>query len=109
VRQISDRVAVMYLGKFCEIGPANVIYEAPVHPYTAALLAAVPRTDPEAPKVRREDRLTGEPPSPADPPSGCRFRTRCPRAASRCAEIEPPMRTFGPGHQAACHFPLQTN
>jgi peptide/nickel transport system ATP-binding protein len=105
VKNISDRVAVMYLGKICEVGPADDLYSAPAHPYTAALLAAVPEPDPGAPNMSVP--LQGDVPSPVDPPSGCRFRTRCPRAQERCAAEEPLMRKTGADHFVACHFPLQ--
>jgi peptide/nickel transport system ATP-binding protein len=105
VKNISDRVAVMYLGLLCELAPSERLYEAPLHPYTAALMAAIPVMDPE----QRPDPsrlLRGELPSPMNPPSGCRFRTRCLRAAARCAEIEPQWREAEPGHFVACHFPI---
>jgi peptide/nickel transport system ATP-binding protein len=104
VKAISDRVAVMYLGKLCEIGPADSLFRRPAHPYTAALLAAIPVPDPEVPLPERV--VTGEPPSPIAPPSGCRFRTRCPKAAPRCASEVPAMRAVAPGHFVACHFSL---
>ena len=103
VKQVSDRVAVMYLGKLCEIGPGEAVYRRPLHPYTRALLDSVPGTGARAHKTIR-----GEPPSPVHPPSGCRFRTRCPRAAPRCADEEPAMRELAAGHSVACHFPLVT-
>jgi oligopeptide/dipeptide ABC transporter ATP-binding protein len=103
VKQVSDRVAVMYLGKLCEAGPAESVYRAPLHPYTKALLDAIP--DPAA--RRATATVRGEPPSPVDPPSGCRFRTRCARAAERCAAAEPVLREQAAGHAVACHFPLQ--
>ena len=106
VKQVSDRVAVMYLGKLCETGPAEAIYASPLHPYTRALLDSIPSPDPAAPRPPVATEIHGEPPSPVSPPSGCRFRTRCPRAAERCAAEEPPMRTLADGHSAACHFPL---
>jgi peptide/nickel transport system ATP-binding protein len=107
VRLVSDRVAVMYLGKLCEVAPPERLFATPAHPYTFALLAAVPKPDPDA-ITSADGVLEGELPSPLDPPSGCRFRTRCPRAAERCTEEEPMMRSLGPGsgHFVACHFPL---
>jgi peptide/nickel transport system ATP-binding protein len=115
VKKVSDRVAVMYLGKFCEVGPPDDLYARPAHPYTAALLAAIPEPDPR-PRSEAREHLTagvlgGEIPSPTNPPSGCRFRTRCPRAQERCAEEEPQLRevTDSPavgGQFVACHFPL---
>jgi peptide/nickel transport system ATP-binding protein len=104
VKNVSDRVAVMYLGRLCEIAPSDVLYEAPAHHYTAALLASAVEPDPEA--VRAAVPLPGEPPSPINPPSGCRFRTRCPRAEPRCAEEVPELRELASGHQVACHFPI---
>jgi peptide/nickel transport system ATP-binding protein len=106
VRYMSDNIGVMYLGKLVEVGPAAEVYERPAHPYTRGLLDAVP--NPEVGQVQRETAVRGELPSSVDPPSGCRFRTRCPRAEARCAEEEPPLTDFGAGHFAACHFPLQT-
>ena len=104
VKNVSDRVAVMYLGKICEIGPSDVLYEAPAHPYTKFLLGAALEADPDSPV--HGDVLEGEPPSPMNPPSGCRFRTRCPFAQERCASEEPVLGDVTPGHQVACHFPL---
>ena len=104
VKQVSDRVAVMYLGKFCEVGPGESVYKRPLHPYTKALLDSIPSTEPGA--VRATATLRGEPPSPINPPSGCRFRTRCPRAADKCATDVPEPRELAPGHLVACHFPL---
>jgi oligopeptide/dipeptide ABC transporter ATP-binding protein len=106
VKQVSDRVGVMYLGKLVEIGPAESIYREPLHPYTFALLASIPSPDPAAPKVQAHESISGEPPSAIDPPSGCRFRTRCPRAQERCAIEEPKLRRLGEDHYAACHFPV---
>ena len=104
VKSISDRVAVMYLGKLCELGPVDTVYSSPAHPYTDALLRSVPVPDPTVPPAPAP--LSGELPSPVAPPSGCRFRTRCPRAEERCAVEEPVMRSMGDGRFAACHFPL---
>ncbi len=104
VKNISDRVAVMYLGKICEVASSDDLYAAPAHPYTAALLASIPEPDPEA---KHDDAgLVGELPSPVNPPSGCRFRTRCPRAADLCSAEEPQMREVSKGQFVACHFPL---
>jgi peptide/nickel transport system ATP-binding protein len=107
VKNVSDRVAVMYLGRLCEIAPSDLLYEAPAHHYTAALLASAVEPDPAATR-QSAVALAGEPPSPINPPSGCRFRTRCPRAEARCAEEVPEMRDLAPGHQVACHFPIGT-
>ena len=109
VRYLADRIGVMYLGKLIEIGPGADIYARPAHPYTAALLEAIPLPDPARERSKRTAPMEGgELPSAADPPSGCRFRTRCPRAQAICAEVEPPLRAFGTeSHRAACHFPLQ--
>jgi oligopeptide transport system ATP-binding protein len=104
VKQVSDRVAVMYLGKLVEVGPGESVYKQPLHPYTKALLDSIPSTEPGA--ARATATLSGEPPSPINPPSGCRFRTRCPRAADRCATDVPEPRELAPGHLVACHFPL---
>ncbi|MFF4778010.1 ABC transporter ATP-binding protein [Microtetraspora fusca] len=106
VKQISDRVAVMHLGQLAEIGPSEELYRRPMHPYTAALLDSIPGLDPVTGEARRPTPPQGEPPSPIDPPSGCRFRTRCPLAQARCAEERPALRELAPGHQVACHFPL---
>jgi peptide/nickel transport system ATP-binding protein len=108
IRYVSDRIAVMYLGKLVEIGSRDAVYRRPAHPYTAALVQAIPVPDPDVERAKKVVPLSGELPSALAPPSGCRFRTRCPRAQQLCAEAEPPLRAFGPGHEAACHFPLET-
>ena len=104
VKQVSDRVAVMYLGKLCELGPGESLYRQPMHPYTRALLDSIPSPDPAAARVATT--IRGEPPSPVRPPSGCRFRTRCPRAGSAA---QPRRRSCesSPGDVVACHFPLE--
>jgi peptide/nickel transport system ATP-binding protein len=107
VKYMADRIGVMYLGKLVEVGPARDIYTRTAHPYTQALIGTIPVADPTQ-QERRGDHIRGELPSPLDPPSGCRFRTRCPFAQDVCAAEEPPLRPFGEGHLAACHFPLQT-
>ena len=104
VKVVSDRVAVMYLGRLCEVGPTEQLFARPAHPYTRLLLDAIPVADPS---VRPAANVTvGEPPSPMAPPSGCRFRTRCPRADAVCAEQVPQLRPLGDGQFAACHHPL---
>jgi len=104
VKAVSDRVAVMYLGRICEVGPSEQLFARPAHPYTALLIEAIPVPDPD---VRPAESVpVGEPPSPIAPPSGCRFRTRCPRADQRCASEMPELRPVGPRQYAACHHPL---
>jgi peptide/nickel transport system ATP-binding protein len=105
VKNVSDRVAVMYLGKLCEVAPPDTLYRRPAHPYTEALLSSIPEPDPAAGADGRAT-LSGDLPSPTNPPSGCRFRTRCPYAEDRCAREEPQIRALGPDHFVACHFPL---
>ena len=108
VKYMADRIGVMYLGKMVELGSGDDIYQRAAHPYTAGLLATIPVPDPTTERAKSGAAIKGELPSPVNPPSGCRFRTRCQFAQERCAAEEPPLRSFGPGHLAACHFPLQT-
>ena len=108
VYYMADSIGVMYLGKIVEIGDAEAVFRSPAHPYTQGLLDAVPVPDPIEARARRGLQVTGELPSAVNPPSGCRFRTRCPRAQDVCANQEPAFQDFGPTHQAACHFPLKT-
>ncbi|MFI5720423.1 ABC transporter ATP-binding protein [Nocardia sp. NPDC051750] len=104
VKNVSDRVVVMYLGKICEVAASDDLFAAPVHPYTRALIRSIPEPDPTVPVA--DTVLSGDLPSPLNPPSGCRFRTRCTAAQQRCAAEEPEIREIRPGHFAACHFPL---
>jgi len=109
VRHVSDRVAVMYLGKIVEVAPVDELYGRARHPYTHALLSAVPVPDPDFDARRDQIVLSGDPPSPMDPPSGCRFHPRCPRAATICSTEGPPLSAHlgdSVNHRAACHFPL---
>jgi peptide/nickel transport system ATP-binding protein len=104
VKNVSDRVAVMYLGKLCEVAPSDELYRAPAHPYTNVLLASIPVPDPEA--AAAEVQVTGEPPSPVLPPTGCRFHPRCANALDVCTTTEPELREFAAGHFVACHNPV---
>jgi oligopeptide transport system ATP-binding protein len=106
VRHVSDRIAVMYLGKIVEIGPAEAVYTNPIHPYTLSLLSAIPIPDPKANRDREALVIEGDVPSPANPPAACRFHTRCPYATAVCSELEPQLVDHGRGHWAACHHPL---
>jgi oligopeptide transport system ATP-binding protein len=109
VRHVSDRIAVMYLGKIVEISPAEQLYERPIMPYTEALLSAVPIPDPRESASRERIVLEGDVPSPINPPSGCRFHPRCRYATGVCTQIEPPLVDYGNGHLAACHHPLNVD
>jgi len=108
VKYLAERIGVMYLGKLVELGSSKDIYEHAAHPYTAGLIDTIPVPEPSVEKAKEGAAIKGELPSPVNPPSGCRFRTRCPLAQEICAAEEPQLRSFGPGHVAACHFPLQT-
>jgi oligopeptide/dipeptide ABC transporter ATP-binding protein len=109
VRHVSDRIAVMYLGKLVELSPAEVLYRRPIMPYTEALLSAVPIPDPDLAAKRKRIVLEGDVPSPINPPSGCRFHPRCRYATQVCREVEPPLADYGNGHLAACHHPLNVD
>jgi oligopeptide/dipeptide ABC transporter ATP-binding protein len=109
VRHVSDRIAVMYLGKLMEVSPADELYTKPIHPYTSALLAAVPIPDPRENRARERIVVSGEPPNPINPPSGCVFHPRCPRATTICREVVPPLTRYPGGHLAACHHPLSVS
>ena len=108
MRQIADRVAVMNLGRIVELAETEELFTAPRHPYTHSLLSAAPIADPKVERTRQRIVLRGDPPSPADPPSGCSFRTRCPVAREECADTRPPLAVQGStGHVAACFFPVR--
>ncbi|MDQ3865237.1 MAG: ATP-binding cassette domain-containing protein, partial [Actinomycetota bacterium] len=109
VRHVSDRIAVMYLGKLVELSPAEELYTRPIMPYTEALLSAVPIPDPDLAQRRERIVLQGDVPSPIDPPSGCRFHPRCRYMTDICREVEPPLTDYGNGHLAACHHPLNAD
>jgi len=109
VRHVSDRIAVMYLGKIVELSPAEELYKRPIMPYTEALLSAVPIPDPDLAEKRERIVLEGDVPSPINPPSGCRFHPRCRYATDVCRQIEPPLVDYGNGHLAACHHPLNVD
>jgi oligopeptide transport system ATP-binding protein len=109
VRHVSDRIAVMYLGKLVEVSPAEELYERPIMPYTEALLSAVPIPDPDLSDQRERIVLEGDVPSPINPPSGCRFHPRCRYATDICKQVEPPLVDYGNGHLAACHHPLNVD
>ena len=106
VKNVSDRVMVMYLGKICEVAPSDDLYRAPMHHYTRVLLNSIPVPDPEIAVTKTS--IEGEPPSPVLPPPGCRFNTRCPAAQDVCRAEEPQLRELEPGHYVACHFPAVT-
>jgi oligopeptide/dipeptide ABC transporter ATP-binding protein len=105
VRHVSDRIVVMYLGKVMEVSPGEELYRKPIHPYTSALLGAIPIPDPNENRARTREKVGGEPPNPISPPSGCRFHTRCPRATDICQRVEPPLTEYPGAHLAACHHP----
>jgi oligopeptide/dipeptide ABC transporter ATP-binding protein len=109
VRHVSDQIAVMYLGKLMELSPARELYTKPIHPYTEALLEAIPIPDPEENSRRERNVIGGEPPNPINPPSGCRFHTRCQYATEVCRAVEPPLAEYAGGHVAACHHPLSVS
>jgi oligopeptide/dipeptide ABC transporter ATP-binding protein len=105
VRHVSDRIVVMYLGKIVEVSPSEELYDKPIHPYTVALLGAIPIPDPRENRARTRQMVEGEPPSPIHPPPACRFHTRCPHATEICRTVEPPLAEYPGGHLAACHHP----
>jgi oligopeptide/dipeptide ABC transporter ATP-binding protein len=105
VRHVSDRIAVMYIGKMMELSPSEELYTKPIHPYSSALLSAIPIPDPKENRARERTKVEGEVPSPIDPPPGCRFAGRCPRASDVCRQVEPQLTEYADGHAAACHHP----
>ncbi|HWD86390.1 MAG TPA: oligopeptide/dipeptide ABC transporter ATP-binding protein [Solirubrobacteraceae bacterium] len=109
VRHVSDWIAVMYLGKIVELSPARELYDKPIHPYTEALLGAIPIPDPKENRARERFVVGGEPPNPINPPQACRFHTRCPRATDVCRTVEPPLAEYPRGHVAACHHPMSVS
>ena len=109
VRHVSTRIAVMYLGKLMEVSPAEELYTKPIHPYTSALLSAIPIPDPKENRARTRTVVSGEPPNPIDPPSGCVFHPRCPRATDICKQVVPPLARYPNGHLAACHHPMNVS
>ena len=109
VRHVSDRIAVMYLGKLMEVSPSEELYTKPIHPYTFALLSAIPIPDPNENRERERIVVSGEPPNPINPPTGCVFHPRCPRATDICREVEPPLARYANGHLAACHHPMNVS
>jgi oligopeptide/dipeptide ABC transporter ATP-binding protein len=109
VRHVSDWIAVMYLGKIVELSPARELYDKPIHPYTEALLGAIPIPDPKENRARERLVVGGEPPNPINPPQACRFHTRCPRATDVCRTVEPPLAEYARGHVAACHHPMSVS
>jgi len=109
VRHVSNRIAVMYLGKLVELSPAEELYQRPIMPYSEALLSAVPIPDPDLSHQRERIVLEGDVPSPINPPSGCRFHPRCRYMTDICREVEPPLTNYGNGHLAACHHPLNVD
>jgi oligopeptide/dipeptide ABC transporter ATP-binding protein len=109
VRHVSDRIAVMYLGKLMEVSPAEELYTKPIHPYTSALLGAIPIPDPQENRRRERIVVSGEPPNPINPPSGCVFHPRCPKATEICRRVEPPLARYANGHLAACHHPMNVS
>jgi oligopeptide/dipeptide ABC transporter ATP-binding protein len=109
VRHVSNRIAVMYLGKLMELSPAEELYTKPIHPYTTALLSAIPIPDPEENRRRERIVVSGEPPNPINPPSGCVFHPRCPRSTEICTQVEPPLARYPNGHLAACHHPMSVS